>query len=57
MGQLAWIISIVLSIFVSILNFLDHRYLNGAFMAVVSFLTFIELIKQLRAKAKDQSFR
>ena len=50
MGQLRLMISAILLLIVSILNFTDHRYVYGTFGAIIFVFVVIELIKQLRSK-------
>jgi uncharacterized membrane protein (DUF373 family) len=52
MGQIRLMISAILSLIVSILNFTDHRYVYGTFGAIIFVFVVIELIKQLRSKIK-----
>lgn len=46
MKRLPLIISLILSVFVMLLNFSEHSYFNGTFMAIVSVFVLIELIRQ-----------
>ncbi len=52
MGQIRLMISAILALIVSILNFTDHRYVFGMFGAIIFVFVVIELIKQLRSKTK-----
>jgi uncharacterized membrane protein (DUF373 family) len=52
MGQIRLLISAILSLVVSILNFTDHRYVYGTSGAIIFVFVLIELIKQLRSKTK-----
>ncbi|MGG2065057.1 hypothetical protein [Bacillus sp. S14(2024)] len=52
MGRILLVLSTVLSFIVSILNFIDQRYINGIFMAVIFVSVLIALITELRNKTK-----
>ena len=52
MGRIRLIISAILSLIVSILNFTDHRNVYGTFGAIIFVFVVIELIKQLRSETK-----
>ena len=52
MGQIRLMISAILSLILSILNFTDNRYVYGTFGAIIFVFVVIELIKQLRSKTK-----
>jgi len=50
LGKISLSIAFILSVFVTVLNFSGNSYINGTIMAVVSLLTLIELIRQLKNK-------
>ncbi|WP_177201456.1 hypothetical protein [Bacillus sp. OV322] len=52
MGKLSLIVSAALSFFVTVLNFTDHRFINGTFMGVMFVSTLIALLGELKRQAK-----
>jgi hypothetical protein len=48
MGQIRLMISAILSLILSILNFTDHRYVYGTFGVIIFVFVVIELIKQIK---------
>lgn len=55
MKQIPLILSFILCIFVAILNFSEHDFFNGMFMAIISLLVLIELVRQLTNKSEESS--
>ncbi|SFL44884.1 hypothetical protein SAMN04487943_101605 [Gracilibacillus orientalis] len=52
MSKLALLCSLVLSIVVSVINFINDSYIDGAVMAIVAVLVLSEFIKQYKNESE-----